>query len=200
MATKIYLGNPPQYVIDWIKAHSKPVANPKTKIMFADRTSQEYDWSEEINQQTMIDAGLLNGNEYIWIKTPQTVEIGTNVTSIGFYAFSDCSGLTSMTIPSSVTSIGQYAFSNCSRLTSVTIPEGVTSIGSYALEGCIGLTSVTIPSSVTSIGERTFYSCTSLTSMTFSGKDKSTVQGMANYSWGLTSGCVIHCTDGDITI
>ena len=110
MATKIYLGNPPQYVIDWIKAHSKPVANPKTKIMFADRTSQEYDWSEEINQQTMIDAGLLNGNEYIWIKTPQTVEIGTNVTSIGFYAFSDCSGLTSMTIPSSVTSIGGYAF------------------------------------------------------------------------------------------
>ena len=200
MATKIYLGNPPQYVIDWIKAHSKPVANPKTKIMFADGTSQEYDWSEEINQQTMIDAGLLNGNEYIWIKTPQTVEIGTNVTSIGFYAFSDCSGLTSMTIPSSVTSIGQYAFSNCSRLTSVTIPEGVTSIGSYAFEGCIGLTSVTIPSSVTSIGERTFYSCTSLTSMTFSGKDKSTVQGMANYSWGLTSGCVIHCTDGDITL
>ena len=39
MATKIYLGEPPQYMIDWIKAHSKPVGNPKTKITFIDGTS-----------------------------------------------------------------------------------------------------------------------------------------------------------------
>ena len=70
MATEIYLGNPPQHVIDWIKAHSKPIANPKTKITFTDGTSQEYDWSGEINQMTMIDAGLYDENEYIWTKEP----------------------------------------------------------------------------------------------------------------------------------
>ena len=48
MATEIYLGTPPQYVIDWIKAHSKPAANPKTKIMFIDGSVEEYDWSGEI--------------------------------------------------------------------------------------------------------------------------------------------------------
>ena len=32
------------------------------------------------------------------------------VTSIGEYAFSECSGLTSITIPNNVTSIGSYAF------------------------------------------------------------------------------------------
>ena len=54
------------------------------------------------------------------------------VTSIGEYAFCQCSGLTSVTIGNSVTSIGDYAFSECSGLTSITIPNNVTSIGSYA--------------------------------------------------------------------
>lgn len=62
------------------------------------------------------------------------------------------------------------------------------------------LTSVTIPNSVTSIGSMAFEYCDSLASVTFSGKDIATVQGMANYSWKLTSGCVIHCTDGGITL
>ena len=47
-----------------------------------------------------------------------------------------------MTIPGSVTSIGPYAFSDCSSLASVTIPEGVTSIGDFAFYGCSGLTDV----------------------------------------------------------
>lgn len=48
----------------------------------------------------------------------------------------------------SVTSIGEYAFSRCSGLTSVTIPNSVTSIGSKAFNECSGLTSVTISNSV----------------------------------------------------
>ena len=88
------------------------------------------------------------------------------VTSIGNYAFSDCSGLTSVTIPGSVTSIGDRAFYKCSGLTSVTIPDSVTRIGSYAFDGCSGLTSVTIPSGVTSIGYGAFAHCSGLTSVT----------------------------------
>jgi len=65
------------------------------------------------------------------------------VTSIGEYAFSGCSALTSVEIPSSVTSIGQSAFRGCSGLTSVVIPSRVTSIGKWAFFGCSGLTSIT---------------------------------------------------------
>ncbi len=63
------------------------------------------------------------------------------------------------TVPNSVTSIGIYAFSLCSGLTSVIIPNSVTSIGEYAFYNCSGLTSVTIGHSVTSIGEYAFYEC-----------------------------------------
>ena len=44
---------------------------------------------------------------------------GENVTNIGDYAFSDCTSLTSITIPDSVTSIGDYAFCDCTSLKEV---------------------------------------------------------------------------------
>ena len=95
-----------------------------------------------------------------------SVTIGNSVTSIGASAFFRCSGLTSVTIGNSVTSIGDYAFCYCSGLTSVTIPDSVTSIGDYAFYYCSGLTSVTIGNSVTSIGDYAFYECSGLTSVT----------------------------------
>ena len=99
---------------------------------------------------------------------PSTVQYdGTtySVTSIGDSAFRDCSGLTSVTIPTGVTSIGSSAFRNCSSLTSVTIPTGVTSIGECAFYDCSRLTSITIPNSVTSIGGGAFRHCSGLTSV-----------------------------------
>lgn len=102
------------------------------------------------------------------IVIPETVGYNGNVykvVGIDNYAFYNCSGLTSITIPEGVTSIGEMAFYDCSSLTSVTIPEGVTSIGDYAFDGCRGLTSVTIPEGVTSIGNGAFSRCSGLTSI-----------------------------------
>ena len=88
-----------------------------------------------------------------------------SVTSIGEYAFANCSSLTSVEIPNSVTSIGYLAFTSCSSLTSVEIPNSVTSIGDAAFESCSSLTSVVIGNGVTSIGDVAFRNCSSLTSI-----------------------------------
>ncbi len=73
---------------------------------------------------------------------------------------------TEYTIPNSVTTIGEFAFYDCSGLTSVTIPNSVTTIGYGAFAYCQGLTSITIPNSVTTIGVDAFFTCNGLTLVT----------------------------------
>jgi hypothetical protein len=106
------------------------------------------------------------------------------VTTIGDYAFENCSSLTSIAIPNSVTSIGERAFGGCNNLaefkgkyaedkralvidgclvayapaglTEYCIPNSVTTIG-YGVFIYTGLHSVTIPNSVTTIGSHAFF-------------------------------------------
>ena len=82
-----------------------------------------------------------------------------SVTSIGNYAFLNCTSLTSIAIPNSVTSIEADAFYGCTSLTSITIPNSVTSIGDFAFYGCTSLTSIIIGNGLTSIGSQAFDDC-----------------------------------------
>ena len=94
-----------------------------------------------------------------WSTLIKRVRIEEGVTSIGDYAFKNCSKLSSVELPESLTDIGSCAFRLCAALTEFTIPDSVTSIGDYAFCACKSLSSVTIPDSVTSIGDRAFAGC-----------------------------------------
>ena len=87
------------------------------------------------------------------------IVIPSSVASIGDSAFSWCSSLSEIVIPSSVTSIGDSAFSSCDSLSEIVIPSSVTSIGDWAFSSCDSLSEIVIPSSVTSIGDDAFYNC-----------------------------------------
>ncbi len=124
----------------------------------------------------------LNGEEI------KDLVIPDGLTSIGAFAFSGCSGLTSITIPNSVTSIGASAFSGCSGLTSLTLPDGVTSIGASAFSGCSGLTLLTLPDGVTSIGNKAFLDCSNITEVNVAVSDMTAfcsnkVVGLVNSSF-----------------
>ena len=104
-----------------------------------------YELVAKLKQVTVIkkSSGEYSGKVVI----PESVEHeGTTyrVTSIGNWAFRDCSGLTSVTIPNSVESIGEWAFQFCSGLTSVSIGNSVTSIGDDAFAFCSGLTEMKV--------------------------------------------------------
>jgi hypothetical protein len=98
------------------------------------------------------------------VTIPATIA-GLPVTSIGNYAFSTCSHITAISIPSSVTSIGLAAFYGCSSLTQIALPAGLTRLGPAAFQACSSLRSVALPAGVTSINPQTFYNCSSLISI-----------------------------------
>ena len=104
---------------------------------------------------------------------------GYPVTEIATGAFSSCTNLREITIPSSVTSIAKRAFEGCNSLNYVTItsstdsPYEGLSIGDEAFSSCTNLTEVTINSPVSTIGERAFNGCEYLKKFTIASSANS---------------------------
>ncbi|MBE6741818.1 MAG: fibronectin type III domain-containing protein [Ruminococcaceae bacterium] len=71
-----------------------------------------------------------------------TVEVTNGVTSIGAYAFYNCTNITTVTLADSVETIGEHAFDYCYRMTSVNFGTGVSTIKESAFMGCTKLETV----------------------------------------------------------
>jgi len=101
---------------------------------------------------------------FSWLTNLTSVEMADTVTAIGDRAFFNCRALKNVTFSKNILYIGHYAFAQCSSLSNVVLPDTVTTIGNATFFES-GLISVTIPASVTSIGNVAFGVCRSLTSI-----------------------------------
>ena len=121
---------------------------------------------------------------------------GSELETIGEYAFHTCNVLTSVSIPASVQTIENFAFYGCSKmeslrfasgsnlksigegafytcdgLTTVSLPEGLQSVGKNAFYYCKNVETIYVPDTVTSFGENAFSYCNSLKNVTITGEE-----------------------------
>ena len=114
--------------------------------------------------------------------------IPDSVTSIGSYAFYNCSSLGTAKIGSGVKAIPSNTFSGCSSLKDVQIGKNVTSIGEFAFNGCSTLPKIQIPQSVTSIANYVFQGCRGLKTVIMDNGD-SDLSLSSNGSYPMFADC-----------
>lgn len=84
---------------------------------------------------SVVDANILSSIDYQSTNYP-VQEIADN-------AFSKCSNLKSVKMPSSIQKIGKGSFRDCESLTKVLLPKAIEAIGNEAFAGCKNLSCVT---------------------------------------------------------
>lgn len=96
----------------------------------------------------------------------RSVRLGEKLRSIGRYAFYGAIQLGSLSVPETVTQIGERAFALCISMTDLELHEGLETIGDYAFRECLSLGAIDIPASVKTIGNYAFYNCASAETLT----------------------------------
>lgn len=112
-----------------------------------------------------------------------TIIRGFTVTSIGPSAFSDCTSLTYVGIPSSIQEIGDFAFSNCTAIIDICglgfltttqdkgvieLPSGITRLGKHPFEG-VPASTITLPYTLLETDGNPLAGCDFLTTVSIDG-------------------------------
>lgn len=66
-----------------------------------------------------------------------------------------------------VTTIGSYAFSNCSLLSKLELPNSIKSVGIYSFNGCAAIEEIVLPDSIEELNTSCFYNCSKLKKVIF---------------------------------
>lgn len=130
----------------------------KRPIIHSGKCGKDAEW--RVVNDTLYVSGKGEMYDYVHNGAPwydirhqiKAIVVEDGITSIGSYAFYECSTLTSVTLSETIKTINDSAFSNCHRLPSLTIPEGVEYLGESIVYRCYQLTEINLPSTLMSIG------------------------------------------------
>lgn len=108
-----------------------------------------------------IKAGIetIESNAFSGCSSLNKLALPTTLKRIESYAFSGCSNLQEIDFAEGLQSIGYYAFQSCYRLKNLHMPTSLRRIENNAFQYCNGLTEVHVPSLITEIGDYAFKNC-----------------------------------------
>ena len=133
-----------------------------------------YYWQSDENYESCsIKSGtkIIAGRAFSNCSHLNKIEIPSSVTYIGGYAFSYCRNLTSINLPNSIKCLGYDAFRECSSLKEISIPTGIDEIPSSVFENCSSLESITIPEGIKQMGATVFSGCSNLKTVYYNAVD-----------------------------
>ena len=167
-------------------ADSKETSAPK--VYAAGETSgscgDAMNWSYNESTSVLTISGSGTMKSHPWTSSFKSsivkVTFTGNITSICDAAFTDCTNLSSVSIPDSVTEIGYSAFKGCKNLDKVTFGRnsnlntlGKNYNGDGVFQNCVNLSEITLPEKLTAIQRETFSGCTNLERVTIGSGVKS---------------------------
>lgn len=110
------------------------------------------------------------------------VIVAEGVTTIGSFAFCDCSSLREVKLPETVARLGNCVFRSNISLTNLDLPNGIYSIGGDCFLECSALTTIKLPESLNNLGGFAFTGCTGLEEAVVNCELK-------NLTWNIFNGC-----------
>ncbi len=95
-------------------------------------------------------------------KSLKSIEVPDGVEILSAKAFSNCSSLTSVSLPNTLKKMDSHCFNSCSSLTNIMLPEGTEVLGTYCFADCEALESINLPSTLREIESSCFSGCLKL--------------------------------------
>ena len=118
-----------------------------------------------VSCQIHADTATIAGEAFSLCTKLESVVLPSALIGIGDGAFKGCRALSQIAIPDAVSAIGTSAFADCTALSAVTFTaqSRLSSIGKGAFARCISLQRFVIPLAVETLGAEVFAGCSSLT-------------------------------------
>ena len=137
----------------------------------------EYAFSNCTSMGTAIinNNGSIGEYAFAYCNISDKLELGENVTTIGYSAFRNNTNLKQLTLPDNVSGLGEYAFAYCKKLEKVSIGKGISVLPYRVFAGCSALPEISIPSNIASIGDFAFEGCSSLSDVTIEQSNKEAI-------------------------